>query len=64
MSRSFRHSESFADTRAAFADRKAARKARAAEFSALGYDDDESEALAARPMHRPADREAVRRSGW
>lgn len=50
MSRSFRHSESFAETRAAFAERKQARERRAAAFEALGFDD--AEALAARPMGR------------
>ncbi|AFU87902.1 hypothetical protein CcrColossus_gp032 [Caulobacter phage CcrColossus] len=51
MSRSFRHSPAFEDTRAEFAARKNAREARKAEFRALGFE--EAEALAVRPLHRP-----------
>lgn len=59
MSRSYRHSE-FDAKRAQFADRKAARRARAAEFEALGYD--ESEALAALPLHGEKGRSKARRA--
>jgi len=54
MSRSFRKSDDFAETRARFNDRKDARRARVAEFAALGYDD--PEAMAALPIHGAARR--------
>lgn len=50
MSRSFRRSEAFTPTRAAFTERKAVREERKRQFEALGFD--EAEALALRPLHR------------
>ena len=60
MSRSFRKSADFADVRNRFADRRAAREDRAAEFAALGYDD--PDAMAARPIHSAAKRERARQA--
>jgi len=58
MSRSFRNSEDFADKRDRFAQRRAARDVRRAEFEALGYDD--PDALADLPIHGERRRERAR----
>lgn len=60
MSNTFRRSDPFADKRAAFAQRRASRQARTAEFADLGYD--EPEAFADLPMHGTRRREAARRA--
>lgn len=60
MSRSFRQSDQFADKREAFAERKAARDARVAEFRALGYED--AEAFADLPIFGEVRRERARRA--
>ncbi|AXQ68572.1 hypothetical protein HOU00_gp104 [Caulobacter phage CcrPW] len=51
MSRSFRHSAAFEDTRAEFAARKNARESRRREFESMGFDN--ADALAVRRFHRP-----------
>lgn len=59
MSRSFRQSDQFADSRATFAERKSAREARVREFAAMGYD--EAEILASLPLRSAAQRERALR---
>jgi hypothetical protein len=60
MSRSFRHSEDFAEKREEFAQRRAAREARAVEFAAMGFED--AEALADLPLFPRRIRERAKRA--
>jgi hypothetical protein len=60
MSRSFRHSDQFADKRDEFAARRAAREARAVEFAAMGFED--ADALADLPIFPRRLRERARRA--
>jgi hypothetical protein len=60
MSRSFRYSDQFAEKRDQFAERKAAREARAVAFAAMGFDD--AEGLADLPLFPRRIRERARRA--